>query len=354
MVVVFCIIEYATRLTKLWSEDFHRRCLHHLQNGKYNPNKIPLILFPTVMLNNNEIEYALSVADNKKTKCLNNLSKTASRLLGGNYSQKCSLYYSDFDALQQERLDAIGERLRIEFEPLVGKPLFLGESNFRCCILRYEGIDSNFKFHYDTEESNCFRCIFLIRKEGNISPFSYVDKDGKIKEKRLDVGEGILFQGTRTYHGVAPNTDPNSIRYVVGWQFSTNLHLKTKSLCDLRDATPMHILSLFAPRILLFNALVYAWNKYGPRYPISNKALLMTTLAICAASTTLPPCLPKGVGTRLPFNIKEHSIFLVLCIISSISSPADGVLLFNYKVASEMLFPSRYVAKPLRSVGHNT
>ena len=63
---------------------------------------------------------------------------------------------------------------------LIHKKLYLGDSDFRCCILKYDGKDSNFKFHYDTEPYNCYRCIYLFDAAGNISPFSYYDENGNM------------------------------------------------------------------------------------------------------------------------------------------------------------------------------
>ena len=43
--------------------------------------------------------------------------------------------------------------------------LYLSNSNFRCCILRYEGIDSVFNYHYDTVEKNYYEFYLFHKKE---------------------------------------------------------------------------------------------------------------------------------------------------------------------------------------------
>ena len=96
------------------------------------------------------------------------MNKIKTFSLGSNYSSKCSLYYDDFSKKDQIKLDEIGNRLKKDFEKIIGKKLMLGESNFRCALLRYEGKDSKFNMHYDTEESNCYRSIYLFHKEGNV------------------------------------------------------------------------------------------------------------------------------------------------------------------------------------------
>ena len=138
----------------------------------------------------------------QKDNCASKISPGLSKLFGGNYSTKCTLYHNDFDPETQSRLDQIGNALRPQLEALCGKKLVLGNSDFRCVLLRYEGKDTEFTCHYDTEPHNCYRTLFLIRKEGILPPFIYYDERGKPVEKYLDLGEGIFFQGTRTYHCV--------------------------------------------------------------------------------------------------------------------------------------------------------
>ena len=54
------------------------------------------------------------------------------------------------------------------FETILGIKLRLGDSNFRACILRYEGENAQFAMHYDTEHPDCFRTLMLY--EGGDNP----------------------------------------------------------------------------------------------------------------------------------------------------------------------------------------
>ena len=47
--------------------------------------------------------------------------------------------------------------------------------------------------------------------------------DGRQQRQRLplQLGDGLVFQGTQTYHGVMPSNDPHTVRYMMGFQFYT-------------------------------------------------------------------------------------------------------------------------------------
>jgi hypothetical protein len=49
------------------------------------------------------------------------------------------LYYNDFNENDKILLDNIGEQRIPYFESLIHKKLKLGNSNFRCVMLSYEG-----------------------------------------------------------------------------------------------------------------------------------------------------------------------------------------------------------------------
>ncbi len=217
LVIFFILLEF-TNIYTLWDENIYRRVLHHLLNSIYQKKKTPWIIFPNIKLYNYEIEYLKNICDNSEKHNNINTHKLFSlfKVFGGHYSNKSSLYYNDFDEETQKQLDLIGTRLKNYYENIINKKLYLGNSNFRCCILRYYGKDSRFNYHYDTEEKTCYRCIFLLHKKGNISSFSYYDKDGNKINKQLEVGKGLLFKGTTTYHGVEENNDDTSERYIVG------------------------------------------------------------------------------------------------------------------------------------------
>ena len=215
--------------------------------------------------------------------------------------------------------------------------------------MRYEGKDSQFSYHYDTEEHNCYRCIFLIKKNGDISPFAYYDENNKLIKRHLEVGKGLFFQGTKTYHGVDPSKDPNSIRYIVGWQYTTDPKIKTKSLCsELRGKNIFESMSIFVKPILIMNVLIYVWNKYVFKKKIETKKIVMLTIVSSLLLTFLPRYLPNFVGTNLTLRPHEILLYIFVCLSSSLSSVQNGLLLFNYKVFTEMFFPSFIVSKTLK------
>ncbi len=349
LIILFILIDILV-ITDLWNEDFYRRFLHHIQKMQHNTNKKPWIVFPDISLYQDEIDILLQISEKSKDKCLNNISKVGALTLGGNYSKKCSLYFNDFNKESQIVLDKIGNRLKPYYEEIIQKKLYLGNSDFRCCILRYEGKDSQFSYHYDTEEYNCYRSIFLIKKNGNISPFTYYDINNKLNKRHLELGKGLFFQGTKTYHGIDPSEDPNSIRYIVGWQYTTDPNIKTYSLCsELRGKNIIQSISIIAKPIIIMNILIYIWNKYLFKKNISTEKIIKLTIISSILLTFLPKYLPNYIGTNLTLRVHEIIIYILICLLSSLSSMQNGLLLYNYKVLTEMFLPSTIISKTLEN-----
>lgn len=349
LIILYIIID-VFGLLNLWNENFYRRIIHHIQSHVYNKNKKPWIINSEIKLSNNQIEFIKEVSENtKKEKGANTLTKYISNLgIGAHYSKKSSLYYNDFDNETQKKLDIIGNELKVNFEKNIGKKLFLGTSNFRCCILRYEGNDSNFGFHYDTEETNCYRCIFLFHKRGIISPFCYYDNNGIKQKINFNIGEGIFFKGTKTYHGVEINNDPNSQRYIVGWQYSTDLSVKSKSLCsELRDKDLLYIFKIFIFYIGTINFLNYFWTNYIINIPIGFNIIFINNGLLCILTLFLPKYLPKYIGTGLYFDMSKLIVFMLLTLITNINSPQNGFILSFYLLSTEMFLPNYIIGKTL-------
>lgn len=156
-------------------------------------------------------------------KSLNTASPTLSTITAGQYSKRSTLYFNHFTNAGKAVLTGIANDIRPKLAKIIGvndSDLHLGKSNFKCVLLRYEGKSANFGWHYDMEEWNCFRCLFLIQKNGNIAPFIYLDDRGSQVEIPLQtLGDGLIFQGTRTYHGVPNTNDPDTLRYMLGFQY---------------------------------------------------------------------------------------------------------------------------------------
>ena len=133
-------------LNQLWGENPFRRVLHHLTRNSWNPCKTPWIKYLPQRLNSRQIETLMALQENMDTHgvATSFIAPFLSKVFGAQLSKKASCYFNDFDEVAQKRLDAIGEELKPELEKLAGKPLTLGTSNFRCCIVRYEGPKSGF------------------------------------------------------------------------------------------------------------------------------------------------------------------------------------------------------------------
>ena len=242
---------------KLWGENIFRRVYHHLSNNNYDPRRVPL-LHKVRQLTDEHVAYLQGLTFDKDT-ALN--TTKLSFLVGGQYSPRSSIYYNDMDKDMQTKMEEIGNSFLPQFETLLGKKLRLGDSNFRACILRYEGENAQFGFHYDTEHSDCFRTLMLYDGAGTIPPFCY--HDGKdVQKVHFQVKDGILFRGTTTHHGVYPSKDPTTKRYMVGFQYikKDSEQVEQPNLTNqLRGSSVQAILSLFIPY-----AAYYQMAKYLP------------------------------------------------------------------------------------------
>lgn len=240
---------------KLWNENIFRRVYHHLSNNNYNPRKIPLLHEVREGLMDEEVAYLQGLTF-KKDNGLN--TSKLSLLVGGQYSPRDSLYFNNMDKEMQDKLEEMGNRLIPSFEMLIGTKLRLGDSNFRACIIRYEGANAQFGFHYDTEHPDCFRALFLYDREGIIPPFCYVD--GTMRQIHFQIKDGILFRGTTTHHGVEPSNDPNTKRYLVGFQYikADSDQIEKPNLTNqLRGTSILTILQLFLPYSVYYQIPTY-------------------------------------------------------------------------------------------------
>ena len=172
--IILLILADILKLNTLWDERFMRRILHHV-NSSYDINKIPEIYIIKNLINTKNINKINSLKF-KERDSLATKSYFLSQLFKGQYSKRAALYYNDFDKPTQVELDKIGNQIKSKLESKINKKLKLGKSDFRAIILRYEGKNASFNWHYDTEPSNCYRVLALIKREGTIPPFMYYDK----------------------------------------------------------------------------------------------------------------------------------------------------------------------------------
>ena len=161
--LVILIMMDLLKLHTIWNERIERRILHHIQNCNYNVSKTPELYRLKNMISTRHIDYIDSIEN--ESDGINTKSQTLSSIFGGQYSTRSSLYFNSFDAETQRYLEEIAMELKPHMEKLCKKKLELGKSDFRCILLRYEGSNSNFAWHYDTESLSCYRTLALVKKK---------------------------------------------------------------------------------------------------------------------------------------------------------------------------------------------
>jgi hypothetical protein len=349
LIWVFILIDF-TKINDLWSENIHRRILHHLQRGQFNPNKEPWINFLGKTLTPKQIDDILNIKINKDTNCMATISPHLSKLFGGNYSKKCTLYYNDFDYEIQKKMDELGKSMIPRLEKIAGKKLYLGNSDFRCVLLRYEGKDSQFVCHHDTEPKNCYRTLFLVKKEGRVPPFIHYDKNGNPIKTYFEEGEGLFFQGTKTFHCVGKTDDPNMKRYMIGWQYTTDPDVKDISLCSkLRSANMNKVIKIFIPNFLItiIFGIIFWWVVKDPYTNKELMILIVVTLFTSIISYFIPKYINKyAIGSGMSSTLRTLFAITIISIIS-FANVFYGLLFMNYLLITEMILPSSIVSKSL-------
>lgn len=97
------------------------------------------------------------------------------------------------------------------------------------------------------------------------------------------------------------------------------------------------------------NILIYIWNKYLFKKNISTEKIIKLTIISSILLTFLPKYLPNYIGTNLTLRVHEIIIYILICLLSSLSSMQNGLLLYNYKVLTEMFLPSTIISKTLEN-----
>lgn len=334
IILLFIIADYCN-LWHLWNENIFRRTLHHLQSN-FDYRKKPLIHTIRNAISTDEI-LQLKGLIYTKDDGITNKSKLLSSVLGGHYSKRNTLYYEDFNKSSRSIMDEIGNKHIQLYNNLTGLDLRLGMSSFRGTILLYEGKESNFQFHYDTEEKTCFRSLFLIDKKGYIPPFTYFDTARQQIDINLDIGDGIFFRGTTTFHGVGPLSDDDSIRHVVGWQYCTYDTQKEHSICsEMRGATPLKIISFFLPGVLQY---IISMELYHHTFRVkTNQKLYFRSFVLSLFNIYLYPYLASYIGSGRTSSWNQLLVFLLFCTIVNIHRPKNAVILYNYILFTEMIW----------------
>lgn len=92
-----------------------RKMFHHLQSCEYNSKKIPYIHLLNKKLNLlsdwRYCYYKKIYSHTFENSCNNSVSPLLSYYIGGNYSNKCTLYYHNFNNSDKLLLDKIGNNI---------------------------------------------------------------------------------------------------------------------------------------------------------------------------------------------------------------------------------------------------
>jgi hypothetical protein len=347
-VAIFSLVEQ-TKFFDLWDEVIIRRALHH-HNGRYNPRKRSLVHNIRSLLDKEHIAVLSKMRYDTKREGLNT-SKTLSAVFGGNYSPRTTLYWNDFSEVQRKQLKRIFYDIQPKLEECLGRRIKLGYSDFKFSILRYEGASAKFDWHYDTEESNCFRILAMFRAGGKVPPFTYINNTNDTKERidvHMNVGDAVLLRGTTTYHCVEASDDPNTVRYMLGIQIRTLDKVKIhKSLCsELRTQTPAYIMSsIVIPTVIktLFVSSIVDFILTTCHIKQNHHFEAVASLGMIVASYLLSGKMPTGIGTNVEYSIRSIALLYGYAFLGTFN-PHRALNLTAYVLGTELLMPSEYVA----------
>jgi hypothetical protein len=309
----------------LWGENMFRRVLHHLSNNNFNSEKKHVLYRIDSLLSFDEIKHLkeLHLPDYPR------LNTSFFAKYEGQYSQKSTLYFNDFDKETQQTLLALGEKLKPIFEKEANESLEMGDSDFKAMIIRYEGKESKFSMHYDAEHPDCYRSLILYRGEGIVPPFCYHGK--KLEKVHLKEGDGIFFKGTQTYHGVFPSGDEHTVRYMLGFQYKKKGTLEKKSLCsELRNKSYSEILLLFLPFWVYYMGLSFLEHRIFPKEKYCK--LLMTLSLVCIV---IGFTYAKHYGTKIVHSFESILRFYGVLFLFTLD-PLLSFLLLGYFMFTEL------------------
>eukprot|EP00948_MAST-09A_sp_MAST-9A-sp1_P001627 g1627.t1 len=332
---------------KLWGERYERRFLHHFQRLLYTPKRIPLIhpnqkLSKSAVFKLQKIQFPDN-GDNVETQ-----SKLFSRLAGGNYSKKASVLLEDLSEKDQRTITEIGTEMEEHFSKVLGKRVYFRHS----FVLRYEGADANFAWHYDNEHNSCFRALFLFDKAGTVPDFLYKDADGNIQRIRYEIGDGVIFRGKTTHHCVAKTDDPSTRRHVVSFQYTSEPNHRHDSLCSkLSFASRDNLIGLL-PNIffqwLTFAATNLLASAGGTdetsltTFDLPLRVTALSVVAVCLGLMVLPQYMPKSIGTGVNADIELILKFFAFILVH-VFNPTTSLFFMLYLLITEAILPAKIV-----------
>jgi hypothetical protein len=343
----------------LWKERFDRRILHHLSNGYYSKKRTPNIFVLKSLLGEDILKAVIELPFPEIKNSINSVSFLLSRLLSGHYSKRSSLYYNDLHPEVIAPLEEIALRVKPYYENIINKRLELNESNFRVCLLRYEGDDANFAFHYDSDPGNCYRSLILIRAKGIIPPFCYYDQDSEKRRIHLSLGDSIFFQGTKTYHGVERSHDPNTSRWVLGFQYKeadTLYPAELPSLCNqLRGKSSFSVVLTLLPNFTFVVVMLFFSSFLYPPQMVSSVLITILSLFAFVVSVIFSHHCPSSMGTGYHPNFQILLTFSSLCsfyfclaTMNILDASLLGFCYCNYILTTDVFLPRDLVRKHIQ------
>jgi hypothetical protein len=267
------------------------------------------------------------------------------------------LYYNDLHPHIIAHLEEIALTVKPCYENAIEKRLELNESNFRVCLLRYEGHDANFAFHYDTDPGNCYRSLILIQAKGVIPPFCYYDHGSEKRRIHRSLGDSIFFQGNKTYHGVERSHDPNSSRWVLGFQYKEVDPLypaELPSLCNqLRGKSLLSVVLTLLPNFAV--VMLYLTSYLCPPKIVSSVLILTLSLFTFVVSVFFSHHCPSSMGTGYNPNFQILCTFSFFCSIyfcfaamNILDASLLGFCNCNYNLTTEVFLPKDLVGKHIQ------
>ena len=191
----------------------------------------------------------------------------------------------------------------------------------------------------------------LIKAQGTISPFLYKNKQNHTIPIHLSIGDGIFFKGTQTHHMIKSSNDNNTVRWVLGFQYTAGSYPKmSRSLCsELRGATVNKLISIFLPKIILLLLVVHISKHLFPNLRINTKYYLLLSISIIAISYILPKY-TKTIGTGIVSTNYSILAFLLFLTIHHFD-PLISIGYLSYLLFTEMSLPSTMVSRTLTNGG---
>lgn len=334
-------------LNLIWNERFDRRFLHHLQRNIYNKRK-KIIIYPNQKLLVEDIKLLDKLFNNKNFDFsfrLDTFSFWLSKSVSGNYSKKSTISFIELDVNIQNQLIIMAEKYIPHFEKLINQKLYLNKSNDTCFILRYSGINSNFSWHYDNEDSSCYRALFLFHKCNKIPDFIYYDNNKRIRRIKLDIGDGFLFKGKYTYHSVDRIKDDQCERFMISFQYTTNPNNNHKSFCSEIGQKISNLIYQTFSNLLFYGVNYWFIENICTQYLISinNYYFMLILLFLSPIIVYLSDNLDNFYGSHYPYNITLISKFIIFNWITK-GNLYISILYSYYIFISELLIPHKFLS----------